>query len=89
MSYKPKFKQKELYAIAKKMNSCEALGEKITEDPAKIEFFPELEMVKVHWYLNVDNSSSLLSKDATYYTCEPIEPYEIGYKAWIKKIQSK
>ena len=87
MTYKPKFKQKELFAIAKKMHSCEVLGEKIKEDPARIEFFPERNMAKVYWYLNADGTGSLLSKDATYYNCDPIEPYEIGYKKWIEKIQ--
>lgn len=89
MSYKPKFKQKELFAIAKKMHSCEATGEKCKIDPVKFEFLPERQMVKVYWLLDPTGTSSLISSNETYYTCEPIEPYEIGYNAWIEKIRYK
>lgn len=88
MSYKPKFKQKELFAIAKKFESSDVLP-KVTQEPVKIEFFPERDMAKVYWPLNSDGSNSFLNKDATYYTCHPIEVYEIGYKAWVEKYVHK
>ena len=90
--YKPKFKQKELHAITKKFLSTD--WEKCTTDPIKYEWVPNPRVgtgyVRVFFSLyDPNDKDNMLDKDACYYLCLPMRPYEIGYKAYIAELKEE
>jgi hypothetical protein len=83
-AYKPKFKNNELIAIARKMSSTDWY--KSTLDPVEFEWHPKKGYVKLHFQYNFDNGAGISEQD-TWVLHYPIEPFEMGYDNWIKKIR--
>jgi len=81
-SYQPKFKQKELIAIARKICSNEFY--KSTIDPVEFEWIPKKGIVYLHMTFDGDTIDS----QSTWTLAFPIRPFEIGYEEWVKEITS-
>ena len=83
MSYKPKFKEKELKQIARKCLSTDFC--KWEQEPVKFEWKPKLGLVKLHFEFDDDPN---IDKGRTWTLCVPIRPFEIGYKQYIIEVQN-
>lgn len=84
-AYKPKFKNNELIAIARKISSTDWY--KSTLDPVEFEWHPRQGLVKLHFQYNYGNNG--ISEQDTWILNYPIEPFEIGYDKWIKQIRGE
>ena len=81
-AYKPKFKQKELIQIARKICSTPE-GYKSTIDPVEFQWFPKKDIV----YLHMTFDSQAIDEQQTWTLAFPMRPFEIGYDKWIEELQ--
>ena len=82
MSYKPKFKEKDLKQITRNVLSTE--WNKWEINPVNWEWKPKNKNVVVHFPYE---DSQHIDKDKTWTMALPIRPFEIGYKPYIREIQ--
>lgn len=81
--YKPKFKQKELLIIARKI--CSTEWHKSDIDPVEFEWFPEMDLVKLHMTFE----SEAIDPQETWTLAFPMRPFEIGYDKWVEELQAE
>jgi hypothetical protein len=80
--YQPKFKSKDLIAIARKI--CSNDWYKSTIDPVEFEWKPKHNIV----YLHMSYGGETIDPQNTWTLAFPIRPFEIGYEKWIEEIRS-
>lgn len=81
-AYKPKFKNNELIAIARKI--CSNEWYKSTIDPVEFEWKPSVKIV----YLHMQYDEPIEAQE-TWTLAFPMEPFEIGYDKWIEQLRNK
>lgn len=82
-AYKPKFKQKELIQIARKICSTPE-GYKSDIDPVDFEWKPKQGIVLLH--MQYDEP---IEAQQTWTLAFPIEPFEIGYDKWVESLKNE
>lgn len=84
-AYKPKFKNNELIAIARKIGSTDWY--KSTADPVEFEWHPKRDIVFLHFQFDFGNNG--ISEQDTWTLAYPLRPFEVGYDRWIEELKDK
>ena len=82
-SYKPKFKNKELVQIARKI--CSTDWHKSDIDPVEFEWYPKQDLVKLHMQFDSD----AIDSQETWTLAFPMRPFEIGYNKWVEELHAE